>query len=399
MDKKKGPEKPISPEIVTLTEKLSKDPKSRVFMPLAEEYLKSGMIEEAKMVLTDGLKIHPNLHTARAILGKVFIEMGLVAEARAEFERVIKADPENLLAHRKLAKLYKETGQLDQARTSCKAVLLSNPKDAEMKLILDDLDRIEASQLQKAQEQSALSTESAPVEMAVEHTAHAQSVSESEPVPAVTSEPPAETAPPSETVSSAPVEAPPPKVEAASVGDTGSGNEPAPVEVKEPVPSLEEIMAGTTTDTPETETAPERAGAGTMSSEGTFAEQSPAASPPTEEITTEALADLYVKQGFYEKGIAIYRRLLANDPTNQALFKKLDETVDLARLLNEGPQLKTASKPVTEAPPSPSPSKEVSDDKAPPPQGPSAGDRDQQRMQKIQRLQSWLDSIKKGQNG
>ncbi|MBI3596754.1 MAG: tetratricopeptide repeat protein [Nitrospirae bacterium] len=368
MDTKKGQEKPLSPEIVKLSEKISKDPKSRLFVPLAEEYLKSGMTHEAMIVLTDGLKIHPNFHAARAILGKVYIENGQIAEARAEFEQVIKADPENLLAHRKLAKLYKEAGQTDKARISCKAVLSSNPKDAEMKLILDELDRVEALQRQKTQEQTTVSAESASVEMQVEQTSHPQPTPKSEPVMAEISAAPAE-APP------APVEAPP----------------------QETSPSLEEILGAPVSEAQATGKTAEVPKTGTVTSKEPSVEQVPVAPPPTEEITTEALADLYVKQGFYEKGIAIYRRLLSNDPANQALFKKLDETVDLARLLNEGPQLKTNTKPAAEAPP-PAPTRPPEAPKEPPPPAAApASDRDQQKIQKIQRLQSWLNSIKKGQ--
>jgi len=397
MDKKKGQEKPLSPEIIKLSEKLSKDPKSRLFVPLAEEYLKSGMPQEALIVLTDGLKIHPNFHTARSILGKVYIEMGQVAEARAEFEQVIKADPENLLAHRKLAKLYKEAGQMDKARTSCKAVLLSNPKDTEMKLILDELDRIEASKKQRTQEQMTVSAESESVKMPVEPTAHIQATPMSEPAVAEISPSPIEAQPAPAEVSPAPVEVLPPLVEAQKIQGNVTAPEPAAVERKEVLPSLEEILGAPISEAPAMEKAQEVLETGAVSSQKPSVEQPPVASTPTEEITTEALADLYVKQGFYEKGIAIYRRLLANDPTNQALFKKLDETVDLARLLNEGPQLKTNTKPAAEASPPAPASPPEAPQTSPPAETDPGNERDQQKMLKIQRLQSWLDSIKKGQ--
>jgi len=398
MDKKKGQEKPLSPEIIKLSEKLSKDPKSRLFVPLAEEYLKSGMPEEALIVLTDGLKIHPNFHTARSILGKVYIEMGKVAEARAEFEQVIKVDPENLLAHRKLAKLYKESGQTDKARSSCKAVLLSNPKDSEMKAILDELDRIEASKKQKMQEQMTVSAEAEFVKMPVEHTAYAQPTPKTEPAVAEISLAPKEAPPAPAEVSPAPVEPPPSLTEAPKIQANVAAPEPAAAERKESLPSLEDILGAPLSEPPTMEKAPDVLEAGAESSQKPSVEQAPPASVPTEEITTEALADLYVKQGFYEKGIAIYRRLLANDPTNQALFKKLDETVDLARLLNEGPQLKTNTKPAAEAAP-PAPKTPQEFPKTSPQAETKSGDeRDQQKMLKIQRLQSWLDSIKKGQS-
>lgn len=397
MDTKKGREKPLSPEIVKLSEKLSKDPKSRLFVPLAEEYLKSGMVHEAMIVLTDGLKVHPNFHTARAMLGKVYMENGQITEARTEFEQVIKADPENLLAHRKLAKLYKDAGQTDNARISCKAVLLTNPKDPEMKILLDALDRIEESKRQKTQEHMTLSAESASVNIQVEQTSHIQPPPNSEPALTEISPGPIEAPPAPAEVSPAPVEPPVPLVGSPSSGETVARPEPSSVERKETFPSLEDILGAPDSEAPDTGRTPKGTATGTVSSQEPSVEKGPVVSPPTEEITTEALADLYVKQGFYEKGIAIYRRLLANDPTNQALFKKLDETVDLARLLNEGPQLKTNTKSAAEASPPAPPAPPEAPKTSSPAEAAPAGDRDQQKMLKIQRLQSWLDSIKKGQ--
>ncbi|MBI3609521.1 MAG: tetratricopeptide repeat protein [Nitrospirae bacterium] len=368
MDERKRPEKPLSPEIVKLTDKLVKDPKSRFFVPLAEEYLKAGLPDEAVIVLTDGLKIHPNLHAARTILGKVYLEKGEMARAKTEFEQVVKADPENLLAHRKLAKLYKDAGQADKARISCQAVLSLNPKDAEMRSIIEELNRIESAERQMAEAGETPSTAPSSIKMSVEQTAYAEPERGREPE---ASEP---------IVSGAPSVS----IEAADASSAPHEPEPAsPVLVETPVGPA----------------------AGVAQTQVPSMEEAPAASSPVEEITSEALADLYIEQGHYEKGIAIYRRLLAKDPENPALFKKLDETVKLIRLLSEGPQIKPKLKPVAEtAAPASFPSPVASNTAAYPdePLGvetPSpAADRDRQRIQKIQRLQAWLDSIKKGQN-
>lgn len=280
MDKQEGAGGPLSPEIVKLTEKLAKDPKSRLFVPLAEEYLKGGMLDEAAIVLTDGLGIHPTFHAARVMLGRVFLEKGKVAEAKAEFEQVIQTSPDNLLAQRKLAKIYKDEGQIAKTRNACEAVLILNPKDAEMKAIMQ----------------------------ALEQTVPAQPERRSRPIVV----------------------------------------EPPPASVKAAESEVTVVQ---------------------------FSEEAPAASSPTGEIFSEALADLYVQQGYYEKGIAMYRQLLANDLSNQGLFRKLDEAIEQVRRLNEeSPIMKGARA------------------ERPPPV-----DYERQRMQKIQRLQDWLDNVKKRQ--
>ena len=389
MGEKKGQEKPLSPEIIKLTEKLAKDPKSRLFVPLAEEYLRAGMLDEAVMVLTDGLKVHPNFHAARATLGKVHLEKGQIIEAKAEFEQVIKTDPENLLAHRKLARLYKEAGQTDKARVSCQAVLLSNSKDAEMKLILEELDRIDQAERQKIEERSTVSMESDSVKMQVEQTSHARTETSGEPAVMETPSGPAEAPPPVDSPP-APVELPSPSVGAAESG-------PAVVELKGPSQSLEDILGEPASVPPVTAEPPRVSESDIVRPSEPSLDEEPAASPPTEEITTEALADLYIKQGYYEKGIAIYRRLLSQDPSNQSLFKKLEETVELSKLLNEGPQIKSGAKPVSESP-SAVPAPPGASTEPPHAEPAPVADRERQKAQKIQRLQLWLNSIKKGQD-
>src|SRR5262245_30997543 len=105
----------LSPEIVKLTERLAKDPTSNLFVPLGEEYIKAGMLDEALMVLTDGLKTHPGFISARVTLGKVFLEKQQIKEAKEQFETVIHASPDNLLAHRKLVKIYRDEKDYQKA--------------------------------------------------------------------------------------------------------------------------------------------------------------------------------------------------------------------------------------------------------------------------------------------
>lgn len=130
----------ISPEIIKLTEKMAKDPASTLFFPLAEEYRKCGMLDEAIILLTDGLKNHPNFLSARVSLGKIYLQNGLTSEAKREFEKVIQSAPDNLLAQKKLAMIYRDEGNVDAALESCRRLLLLNPNDEEIKKIKSELE-------------------------------------------------------------------------------------------------------------------------------------------------------------------------------------------------------------------------------------------------------------------
>jgi tetratricopeptide (TPR) repeat protein len=116
-------------DIERLKEKISKDPNSKLFVPLAEEYKKAEMLDEAIEVLVNGLEMQPGYLSARVSLGKIFIDRGMMHEAQAEFEKVVSAIPDNLYAHKKLAEIYRDLGEKDKSIREFKTVLQLNPMD------------------------------------------------------------------------------------------------------------------------------------------------------------------------------------------------------------------------------------------------------------------------------
>jgi tetratricopeptide (TPR) repeat protein len=125
-------------EIAKLTERISKDPKSKLFVPLAEEYKKTGDIEMSIHVLTEGLKNNPGYVTARSFLGRLLIEQGDLPGAQKEFEEVVKAIPDNLMAQRKLGDLYALQDRPADALNHYKIVMSLNPNDLETALLVTD---------------------------------------------------------------------------------------------------------------------------------------------------------------------------------------------------------------------------------------------------------------------
>lgn len=118
-------------EIDRLALALAKDPGSKVFIPLAEEYGKAGMWQEAAAVLEDGLKTYPNFITAMVALGRAYDQLNQPVKAKAVLEEAVKLSPENLRAHRTLARIYVAQGAKEAALRSCKVILAVNPQDQE----------------------------------------------------------------------------------------------------------------------------------------------------------------------------------------------------------------------------------------------------------------------------
>jgi tetratricopeptide (TPR) repeat protein len=118
-------------EIDRLATQLAKDPQSKVFLPLAEEYCKVGMWEEAVSVLEEGLKYYPGFITAMVALGRAYDQLNQPTKARAVLEGAVKLSPDNLRAHRTLIKIYQAQGLTDEVLRSCSVILTMNPRDEE----------------------------------------------------------------------------------------------------------------------------------------------------------------------------------------------------------------------------------------------------------------------------
>ncbi len=125
------PSKANAAEIDRLALALAKEPGSKAFIPLAEEYGKAGMWQEAAAVLEDGLKTYPNFITAMVALGRVYDQLNQPVKAKALLEEAVKISPENLRAHRTLAKIYAGEGAVEAALRSCQVILSMNPQDEE----------------------------------------------------------------------------------------------------------------------------------------------------------------------------------------------------------------------------------------------------------------------------
>ena len=265
-----------SPELVKLADKFRRDPASKLFFPLAEEYAKAGRIDEAIELLRTGIKAHPDLLGARVSLGKALLAKGLHAEAKAEFEQVIVANPDNIMAHKKLASIYLHAGDKPRAVASCQAVLAVNPSDAEVLKLREEADRL------------------------------------------------AEIPP-----------APPRR----AVGEPSEGFESEPTVVEPTLvdPTLVDAVEPTVVDPTLMSRAPEPVPAPVEAAiEQAEEGAQPAAveeSPIEDDLATISMADLFVAQGHYQRGIEIYRRILDRNPDHAEAAAKLESTLTLDRLL------------------------------------------------------------------
>ncbi len=143
--------------IEELEKRLQADPNSRMFVQLAEEYRKAGLLENAVEICEEGLKKHPQYPSARVALGRALLESESFDRAAEEFESVLAQVPDNILANKFLGETYHRLGRLDDALQKYQIAQTLAPEDTELE-----------GKIQAARDESA---DNAPAPLAPEEAA------------------------------------------------------------------------------------------------------------------------------------------------------------------------------------------------------------------------------------
>ncbi|MCO4755237.1 MAG: tetratricopeptide repeat protein [Bacteriovoracaceae bacterium] len=120
-----------------------KNPKSRVFAPLAESYRKLGMLDEAFKVLKEGIKRHPTYVMGYIVLSHCYFDQQNYELAYNTIRPFVSDNLENISLQKLFAQICINLGYLEEALQTFKYLLLINPRDQyvseQVKLLEDDL--------------------------------------------------------------------------------------------------------------------------------------------------------------------------------------------------------------------------------------------------------------------
>ena len=316
-----------NPRIDELRKRLEKEPGSRLFAQLAEELRKGGDLADAVRVARDGLGKHPGYASARMTLGRALLDQGDVSGAKVEFEEVLKGAPDNILARRFLGECLEAEGDLAGALARYNQTLLLSPGDAGVvarrRVVEEHLAEASRVATVRTVGETPIPVSEAEEEMEVQvgHAAHTDLI-------------PAGIAAPT-SAAEAPI--PLSKVEeeefeleraheAPVAGWAGEASEPkagpggeAVFEFEEAQAELEGALDTAVTESPEVEHG--RDG----------------------DLTSPTLAELYFSQGFPDRALEVYRRLLAGDPGNERLQARVAEIENLQRKADSGSSAATVT--------------------------------------------------------
>lgn len=139
IQKEEIPEFDLSPEVERLQKQLDKDPNSKVFLPLAEEYRRSKMPEEAIFILEEGIKKNPAYTAAKIALARAYLEINELMKAKQVIDEILIKMPHNPLALKLHGDICFREGDFLEARKAYEQVKKLNPMDTEVDSKLSEL--------------------------------------------------------------------------------------------------------------------------------------------------------------------------------------------------------------------------------------------------------------------
>jgi len=109
-----GPSQPVT-RLEELKRLLQRDPTSRQFLALAEEFRRHGKYRDAVITLERGLALHGTSVAGHVALGKTYQQLDRLEDAIRAFNNALRIDRENLVAIRQLAEVYLARGDKIEA--------------------------------------------------------------------------------------------------------------------------------------------------------------------------------------------------------------------------------------------------------------------------------------------
>ena len=120
-----------------------KNPRSKVFAPLAESFRKLGMFEDAFKILKDGIRQHPNYTLGYIVLSHCYFDQGKFELTYNTLRPIIAQNADNISLQKIFALSCMNLGHLDEALDTYKYLLFMNPRDKffneQVKKLEDDL--------------------------------------------------------------------------------------------------------------------------------------------------------------------------------------------------------------------------------------------------------------------
>lgn len=288
-----------------------KNPRSKVFAPLAESFRKLGMFDDAYKILKDGIRHHPNYTLGYIVLAHCYFDQNKFESTYNTLRPIVAQNADNISLQKIFAQACMNLGYLEEALDTYKYLLFMNPRDKffgeQVKKLEDDLmvghKKLSLEQLIKAPDmpkiQAPQGLDDDWVQVDFNQTAS--------PV-----------APESKKIDQAPIE------NEWVMEKPGIGQHPILKEETIPVRSLEDDFF-----------------ADEFEEYGDIEDTDPGSAPADAPIVSHTLIDLYCAQQYYDKAIELLEKILELNPTDTASQQKLNSVKELKK--NSQPKLQAVT--------------------------------------------------------
>ncbi len=117
-----------------------KDPRSRVFAPLAESFRKLGMLDDAYKILKEGIRNHPTYVLGHIVLSHCYYDEQKFELTYNTLRPIVNQNADNISLQKIFALSCVHLGNLEEALETFKYLLFMNPRD---KFFADQVKRLE----------------------------------------------------------------------------------------------------------------------------------------------------------------------------------------------------------------------------------------------------------------
>ncbi len=279
-----------------------KNPRSKVFAPLAESFRKLGMLDDAFKILKDGIRHHPNYTLGYIVLAHCYFDQGKFELTYNTLRPIVSQNADNISLQKVFAKSCIHLGHLEEALDTYKYLLFMNPRDKffgeQVKKLEDDLmvghKTLSLEQLIKAPDMEKL-----PVSKAMDDDWVQVDFNQNQ----------------------APIDLQEAKkIEVSKTDDEwvmqkpGISNHPILNEETITVRSLEDDFY-----------------ADEFEDEGDIEDSTPGSAPADSPIVSHTLIDLYCAQKYYDKAIELLEKIIELNPDDQRTNQKLQQVLAMKK--------------------------------------------------------------------
>ncbi|MBC7540383.1 MAG: hypothetical protein H7281_16285 [Bacteriovorax sp.] len=122
----------LSPLFLKYQADFEKNPRSRVFAPLAETYRKLGMTDKAMDILSQGIRFHPTYLMGYLGLAFCYFDLKQFNLAYSTLRPLVESNRDNIRLQKLFSELCLELGKKEEALETLKYLLFINPRDKEI---------------------------------------------------------------------------------------------------------------------------------------------------------------------------------------------------------------------------------------------------------------------------